>query len=94
MITNSELKEKYGISEEEIYELEKSADAYDESKWPKGDIHVMGRPFLYGTRMKSITYRDTEEEIALIDERAASLDLSRSDYLRALVRKDLAACEL
>ena len=39
--------------------------------------------------MKSITYRDTEAEVRRMDERAKSLSMSRSDYLRYLVRKDL-----
>ena len=50
----------------------------------------MGRPALYGQSMQSITYRDTAEEVALMDRRAESLSMSRSDYLRYLVRADLA----
>lgn len=90
MTTNKELMEKYGISETEIAEMETSADAYDRDEWPEGSVHAMGRPFLYGERMKSVTYRDTAEEVSRMDDRAASLDMSRSDYLRYLVRQDLA----
>lgn len=91
MTSNKELMEKYGVSESEIAEMEASADSYDRDEWPEGSVHVMGRPFLYGERMKSVTYRDTAEEVSRMDDRAASLDMSRSDYLRYLVRRDLAS---
>lgn len=90
-VSKEELLESYGISAAELNDLDASADAYDRGEWPKGRIVSTGRPSLYGDRMKSVTYRDTEREIALMDERAASLKMSRSDYLRYLVRKDLAS---
>lgn len=90
MITKRELKERHGVSEEELADLEISADGYDKGEWPEGQIRVMGRPCLYDEKMKSITYRDTVEIISRMDDRAASLNMSRSDYLRDLVRRDLA----
>lgn len=89
MVTNDELKAKYGVSESEIAELETSADSYDSGEWPQGSLSVMGRPTLYGERMTSITYRDTESEVARMDARAASLGMTRSTYLRHLVAEDL-----
>lgn len=91
MLNNEDAKKLLGLKEEELAELEMSADGYDEGEWPEATVTMLGRPMLYGSRMKSITYRDTEEEIALMDDRAAALEMSRSDYLRFLVRKDLAA---
>lgn len=79
-----------GLTDAELQEMETSADCYDEGIWPEGEIRVMGRPALYGQRMQSITYRDTAEQVALMDRRAESLSMSRSDYLRYLVRADLA----
>lgn len=89
-ISNEKLKEAYSISEKELREMEASADAYDQGEWPEGKVTLMGRPLKLGTRLKSITYRDTEETIALMDGRAAQLHMSRSDYLRWLVSRDLA----
>ena len=40
--------------------------------------------------MKPVTFKETPSVIAAMDERAAALGSSRSDYLRALVAKDLA----
>ena len=48
---------------------------------------LIGRPCVCGERMKSITYRDTEAEVRRMDECVKSLPMSRSDYLRYLVRK-------
>ena len=89
MVTNGHLKAKYGVSDAEIAELEASADAYDRGEWPEGSIRVMGRPTLYGERMMSISYRETASEVARMDARAASLGMSRSNYLRHLVAEDL-----
>ena len=89
MVANDELKTKYGISDLEIAELETSADSYDLGDWPIGSVTVMGRPTLYGERMISVTYRDTANEVERMDARAASLGMTRSNYLRHLVAEDL-----
>lgn len=88
-ISNEQLKETFGVSDAELQEMEESADAYDRGEWPSGRKTLMGRPLLRGSRLKSITYRDTEETITQMEERAARLNMSRSDYLRWLVEKDL-----
>ncbi len=90
MVSNEKLKREYGLSDAELVDLEASADAYDEGVWPEGVVSVMGRPKLFGERMISVTYRDTESEVRLMDARASSLGMSRSMYLRSLVRRDLA----
>lgn len=90
MLSDNDAKVEFGLSEAELAEMVASADSYDEGVWPEGRVQVMGRPALYGIRMQSVTYRDTADEVALMDQRAASLSMSRSDYLRHLVRADLA----
>lgn len=89
-VSNEQLKATYHVSDAELREMEESADAYDRGEWPEGRKTLMGRPLIRGSRLKSITYRDTEETIAQMEERAAHLNMSRSDYLRWLVEKDLA----
>ena len=81
-------KSGYAVTDEQMEEL---ADAFERGEWPKGESRIVrGRPLMLGEKMKSVTYKDTETEIALMDQRAATLGMSRSDYLRHLVRQDLA----
>ncbi len=82
-----QLEAMFGISEEAIA---RRSEPYETGDWKPGTTTPLGRPALYGSRMKSVTYRDTEDGVAAMDARAQSLGLSRSDYLRNLVRKDLA----
>lgn len=42
-VSNKELNEAYGVSEEELHEMEASADAYDRGEWPEGAVTLMGR---------------------------------------------------
>lgn len=89
VVTDDDLKNAFGMSEAEIARLHADGDSYESGEWPEGETVLIGRPCVYGERMKSITYRDTEDEVRRMDERAKSLSMSRSDYLRYLVRKDL-----
>ena len=41
--------------------------------------------------MQFVGFKDTPQKVAAMDERASKLGMSRSDYLRSLVRKDLAS---
>lgn len=41
--------------------------------------------------LQFVGFEAAPQEVAAMDERAAELGMSRSDYLRSLVRKDLAA---
>jgi hypothetical protein len=72
--------------------LDRMAEACERGEYPGkpiGEI-LKGRPLLFGEELKPVTFKETEGKIAAIDQRAASLDLSRSDYLRFLVDDDLA----
>ena len=76
------------ISDEQ---LEHIAEQFERGEWPEGETRIVrGRPHLFEEALKSVTYTDTASEIAAMDARAARLGLSRSEYLRALVRRDLA----
>lgn len=89
VVTDKDLRSRFSFSENEIAQLHADAEKYESGEWPEGETVLIGRPCVYGERMKSITYRDTEVEVRRMDERAKSLSMSRSDYLRYLVRKDL-----
>ncbi|MBQ9069375.1 MAG: hypothetical protein IJ131_10045 [Eggerthellaceae bacterium] len=71
--------------------LEEIAQAFERGEWPEGTTRILrGRPLILGEELQSVTYRDAKSKVAAMDKRAASLHMSRSDYLRDLVSKDLA----
>lgn len=86
--TDRELEEMFGVSAAEIEDHAAPWDAGEVDGKPAGPV-TMGRPLKFGKTLKSVGFKDTEEKIRAIDRRAASLGISRSDYLRALVDKDL-----
>ena len=72
--------------------LDKMAEACERGEYPgtpTGEI-IVGRPLMFGEEMKPVTFKETASKIVKINARAAELDLSRSDYLRQLVDRDLA----
>ena len=85
-----QLEARFKVTDEQI---EKWADACEIGNYPgvaNGEV-VIGRPRMLGGELKPVTFKETKQKIAAIDERAASLGQSRSDYLRSLVDRDLAA---
>lgn len=88
--TAEELEREFGVTAEQIEEWDAAFTRGEMIGEPVGEI-IVGRPLLFGEEMKVVTYKDTASKIAEMDDRAASLDLSRSDYLRGLVRRDLAS---
>lgn len=51
----------------------------------------VGRPLMFGQRMKQVGFKEPEAKISAIDKRAGQLGMRRSDYLRHLVDRDLEA---
>ncbi len=49
---------------------------------------------MFGEEMRQVGFKEPLSRVALIDARASQLGLKRSDYLRDLVEKDLAAAGL
>ena len=84
-----EMNALLGVSEEE---LDKMARSFEEDTWNRSEYGSpsMGRPSIFGETMRPVTFKETPSTIAAIDERAASLGSTRSDYLRNLVAQDLA----
>ena len=53
-----------------------------------------GRPLKFGEHLRLVGFKETEQKIERMDKRADSLGMKRSDYLRWLVDKDLAAADV
>lgn len=83
-----EIEKKYGISASRLDEIEEKA-ARGELPGESGPVSA-GRPLKFGTALKMVGYKETPETVEAIDRRAGSLGMTRSDYLRNLVRQDLA----
>ena len=88
MKDSKELEALFGVSAEQIVEWDDMAVRGELPGDPSGEI-IVGRPLKFGEELKSVTYKDTVQRIKAMDKRAASMGLSRSDYLRYLVRRDL-----
>ena len=86
MKTAKELEEMFGVTAEQLDEWEKEAAQGEQV----GEI-IVGRPLKFGEPLQFVGFKDTPQKVAAMDERASKLGMSRSDYLRSLVRKDLAS---
>ena len=91
--TAAELEEMFGVTNEQLETWEEGLSKGVLPGEPAGPV-LVGRPLLLGEEMRSVTYKDTATVIEVMDRRAESLGLSRSSYLRNLVRKDLANAEV
>lgn len=85
-----EINKKFGVTDEQIEEWAEACERGEYPGKPTGEI-LVGRPLMFGEEMKPVTFKETTSKIAQINARAADLDMSRSDYLRFLVDKDLAS---
>lgn len=81
------ISRKYGIDKAKLDEIDEKASAGILPGEP-GSVSV-GRPLKFGKELKLVGYKELPETIEAIDARAESLGMSRSDYLRNLVRQDL-----
>ena len=78
------------ITDEQLDEWAEACERGEYPGKPTGEI-LVGRPLMFGEELKPVTFKVTESKVAAINARAADLDLSRSDYLRMLVDRDLAS---
>lgn len=89
-MNREEINKKFGVTEEKLDEWAEACERGEYPGKPTGEIMV-GRPLMFGEEMKPVTFKETASKIAAINARAAELDMSRSDYLRFLVDRDLAS---
>lgn len=91
-LTAEELEARFNVTHEEIDAWEQDAAQGILHGEPAGTV-VRGRPTLFGEPMRSVTYKDDAALVDAMDKRAQSLGLTRSGYLRQLVRKDLVSAD-
>ncbi|MEG1561887.1 MAG: ribbon-helix-helix domain-containing protein [Raoultibacter sp.] len=87
-MNRDEMNKKLGVSEQQ---LDAWAQEYDNDTWDSTHLGkvVMGRPLMFGVRMKTVTFKLPEENITALDALANTRGESRSDCLRALVNRAL-----
>lgn len=89
-MNREEINKRFGVTEEQLDEWAEACERGEYPGKPTGEI-LVGRPLKFGEEMQPVTFKVTETKVAAINARAAELDLSRSDYLRQLVDRDLAS---
>lgn len=90
MKTAEDLEKAFGVSSAQLDEWERDAVNGKLPGQPVGEIEV-GRPLKFGEPLKFVGFKETRREVEAMDRRATQLGMSRSDYLRSLVRKDIAS---
>lgn len=88
-MSREEINKRFGVTETQLDEWAEACERGEYPGEPTGEI-LVGRPLKFGEEMFPVTFKETASKIEAINARAANLDLSRSDYLRQLVDKDLA----
>ena len=64
---------------------------FERGEWPAGETRVVrGRPLKFGEELAAVTFKIPRRELSEVDARAKHEGMSRSDYLRRLVDRDLA----
>lgn len=86
-ISATEIEKKYGIDSAKLDDIDEKASRGELPGEP-GPVSA-GRPLKFSTPLKMVGYKEAPETIEAIDRRASSLGMTRSDYLRSLVRQDL-----
>lgn len=72
-------------------QLEALAEMFECGEWPEGETRIVrGRPLKFGEELASVTFKIPRRELSEVDARAKHEGMSRSDYLRRLVDRDLA----
>ena len=70
--------------------MDQIAEAFERGEWPGTESRILrGRPLMLGEELQSVTFKVPVRKVAALDRKAAKLDMSRSDYLRNLLDKDL-----
>ena len=85
--TAAEIERMFGVTSEQLDKWEADATRGVFRGTP-GKIEV-GRPLMFGQRMRQVGFKEPETKVAAIDKRADQLGMKRSDYLRYLVDSDL-----
>ena len=72
--------------------IEQIAAAFERGEWPGIESRIVqGRPLKFNEELQSVTFKVPVRKLAAIDQRAAERGVSRSDYLRNLLDRDIVA---
>ena len=72
--------------------IEQIAAAFERGEWPGIESRIaQGRPLKFNEELQSVTFKVPVRKLAAIDQRAAERGISRSDYLRNLLDRDIVA---
>lgn len=87
-MNRDEINRKLGLSEEELVTR---AQQFESDTWKREEFGnpITGRPLAFGEPMRPVTFKEPLSIIAAMDAKAHAAGISRSDYLRRLVEKDL-----
>lgn len=88
VLSSKEVEQKFGMSAEQIDQLERDAASGVFHGEPQGEV-MRGRPFMFGEEMRQVGFKEPLQKVDAIDRRAGQLGMRRSDYLRYLVDIDL-----
>ena len=70
--------------------IEQIAAAFGRGEWPGIESAIaQGRPLKFNEGLQSVTFKIPFRKLAVIDQRAAERGVSRSDYLRNLLDRDI-----
>jgi len=84
----AELEKMFDVTSEQLDVWEQAFARGELPGVAMGEI-IVGRPLKFGETLQFVGFKDTPCKVKAMDERAAQLGMSRSDYLRNLVLKDL-----
>ena len=87
-MTVEKLEEVFGVTSKQLEEWEQAFARGDLPGEAVGEI-ISGRPLKFGEPLQFVGFKDTPRKVRAMDERAVQLGMSRSDYLRSLVSRDL-----
>lgn len=91
MKTAKELEDLFGVSAGQIEEWDKMASEGILPGKPAGEVvKGPGRPQKFGEELVAVTFKMPRSQLAAVDERAESLNETRSEYLRKAMERDLA----
>lgn len=88
-MNREEMNALIGLTEEDMDAVGRE---YEADAWQASALGTPrpGRPSLYDVPMRSVTFKESASTVAAMDSRAASLHMTRSDYIRRLIERDLA----
>lgn len=92
-VTTEELIEKYGFTPEEIARMEAVSDALTEKGElpPAKKVRFIGRPTLTDEKLVTVSFKVPESDIKQLAKKLDQTGQTRSQYLRSLIERDLAA---